>query len=200
MKTKEYLVKYALAEKGIILNKNGFVADLCIEFLTYIETGNALASEKAYQNKVNMIRQKYDAINNACQKQISANLWDVFYSEIVVYGKKMLFDVASDAKYEMYKTILIKKISKSESDEKRVNSVINDAFIKMYSLLSNNIIMFVKHMPKPIIGDTETMLNIVGKYNIEAYGENGSRAVNMPYFNKITFKKNQKLAWILTNK
>jgi len=93
MNTKEYVKKYILN----ITNKfrhNHFIQDLTIDFLTLLETGKTSTSEykiKCFENNVNVIKQKWNAINNKTIFGLPNKLWNYFYATVIIKMKEELF-------------------------------------------------------------------------------------------------------------
>jgi len=207
MKTKEYLIRYALTEKGIVINKNGFVADLAIEFLSYVETANGLVSIKSWDNKINMIRQKYDAIKNA-SKGFDEKIWTILYTEIINRCSKILFDktINCEANIALYKKSI--KIHNPKITEDEIEYIFSEGFVKKFFLLNKILLPYTVHMPQPprkyfYLKDTNIndVPEIIRVYNKTCFDSEGvKRIISMPEFNSITENKNQTIAWILSKK
>lgn len=89
MKTKEYVQKYGL-DKSDKFNHNEFVADLTNDLITALEVGNGKGNIKGFNNAVNAIKMKFDAINNKTVGNIE-KLWNFFFATVVVKLKEELF-------------------------------------------------------------------------------------------------------------
>ena len=92
MKTKEYVLKYNLS-KHDKFNHSEFVSDLTIDFLSLLEIGRANENIKGFNNAVNAIRMKFDAINNKTVGCIPEKLWNYFFATVVVKFREKLFPI-----------------------------------------------------------------------------------------------------------
>jgi curved DNA-binding protein CbpA len=89
MKTKEYVDKYNLS-KGDKFNHSDFVSDLTIDFISLLEVGKGRENIKGFNNSVNAIKMKFDAINNKTLGDIS-KIWNYFFATTIVKLKEELF-------------------------------------------------------------------------------------------------------------
>lgn len=207
MKTKQYLIRYALSSKGLVINKNGFIGDLVIEFLTYIETGNGLASTRAFENKINMIRQKYESIKNASDG-LDEKLWFVFFKDIIKKSQQILLVNKSDAdiNFQNFKTTLL--LSKEKLTHEQFDLILNDKFIYLFGALNKVILPYLINQPMPLgrfIDKSEINLlavaNCIDVHQKKCFDEKtGKRKIGMSDYNQLTENKNQTLSWILTKK
>ena len=88
--TKYYVKTYHLH----IDNKfshNQFINDFKHDFNELLSVGNALKSLKGFNNAVNAIRSKWDAINNKTVGNLPNKLWNYFYAVEIIQLKKTLF-------------------------------------------------------------------------------------------------------------
>lgn len=89
MKTQEYVRKYSL-NKSDKFNHNEFVSDLANDLLTLLEVGKGKEEIKGFNNAVNAIKMKFDAINNKTLGNIE-KIWGFFFATVVVKLKEELF-------------------------------------------------------------------------------------------------------------
>lgn len=89
MKTQEYVRKYSL-NKSDKFNHNEFVSDLANDLLTLLEVGKGRENIKGFNNAVNAIKMKFDAINNKTLGNIE-KIWGFFFATVVVKLKEELF-------------------------------------------------------------------------------------------------------------
>lgn len=103
MKTKEYIDKYYLntVNGASKFNHNDFVADLTIDFMTLLEVGKGTTNIKGYDNAVNAIRMKWNAINNKTVGQLPDKLWNYFYATVIIQYKYDLFPEIMKARDEV---------------------------------------------------------------------------------------------------
>jgi len=90
MKTKEYVLKYKLNESDKF-DHTEFVSDLTIDFLSLLEVGKATSNLKGFNNAVNAIRMKFDAVNNKTRGCIPEKLWKYFFATVIVKMRDNLF-------------------------------------------------------------------------------------------------------------
>lgn len=93
MKTKEYVEKYELNKDDRFDHKE-FTADLINEFFSLLEIGKNKDGEiniKGYENAVNCIRMKWNAINNKTLGQLPEKLWKYFYATTVAKMRDEMF-------------------------------------------------------------------------------------------------------------
>lgn len=89
MTTKEYIVKYSL-NKGTNFNRNEFIRDLSVDFMTLLEIGKARENLKGFNNAITAIKHKFDAINNKTRGDIS-KMWNYFFATVIVKIREQLF-------------------------------------------------------------------------------------------------------------
>lgn len=82
MKTKEYVKKYRLNENDKF-NHEDFVSDLTEDFLVLLEVNKANNNIRGFNNAVNAIRMKFDAVNNKTVGCIPDKLWNYFFATVV---------------------------------------------------------------------------------------------------------------------
>jgi hypothetical protein len=121
MKTLEYVRKYNL-DKGVNFNHNEFVIDLTTDFTTLLEVGNSTKSFKGYNNTVNAIRMKWDAINNKTMGQLPEKLWNYFYATVIVKLREQLFPDIMQAQREKSKRDYERRQEYRRFQEREFNS------------------------------------------------------------------------------
>lgn len=83
MKTQEYVKKFEL-NKSDKFNHSEFVADLANDFVALLELNKAQDNIKGFNNALNALRMKWDAINNKTVGQLPEKLWNYFFATVVV--------------------------------------------------------------------------------------------------------------------
>ena len=121
MKTLEYVRKYNL-DKGVNFNHNEFVIDLTNDFTTLLEVGNSTKSFKGYNNTVNAIRMKWDAVNNKTMGQLPEKLWNYFYATVIVKLREQLFPEEMQAQREKSKRDYERRQEYRRFQEREFNS------------------------------------------------------------------------------
>ena len=121
MKTLEYVRKYNL-DKGVNFNHNEFVIDLTNDFTTLLEVGNSTKSFKGYNNTVNAIRMKWDAVNNKTMGQLPEKLWNYFYATVIVKLREQLFPDIMQAQREKSKRDYERRQEYRRFQEREFNS------------------------------------------------------------------------------
>jgi hypothetical protein len=203
MKTKEYLIKYSFDKKWCKFSKNEFLADFTVEFLSILESDYGVASIKAFDNKVNTMRQKWDAIYKKAINSLSEDIWNYFYSDIVCEIKNMLFP--KDAKIRQIK---IKEYKKQQQNYLiNIDSIglLNDFFYAIISLTSKITLPIIKHITPTnqyaVLGvnkkDGEEV--VIKKYREMIKKHHPQNGGSQPQYNKITEAKNVIIAYLLTN-
>jgi len=99
MKTAEYVKKYNL-DKGVNFSHNEFVIDLTADFTALLEVGNSTKSFKGYNNAINAIRMKWDAVNNKTMGQLPEKLWNYFYATVIAKLRENIFPEEMQAQRE----------------------------------------------------------------------------------------------------
>jgi len=121
MKTLEYVRKYNL-DKGVNFNHNEFVIDLTTDFTTLLEVGNSTKSFKGYNNTVNAIRMKWNAVNNKTMGQLPEKLWNYFYATVIVKLREELFHEEMQAQREKSKRDYERRQEYRRFEEREFNS------------------------------------------------------------------------------
>ncbi len=94
MTTKEYILKYKLSSTNKF-NHTDFVEDLLMDFMTLLEVGKSPSKGlniKGFENTVNALRQKWDAIHNkTVDGGLPEKLWGFFFATKIVKMREELF-------------------------------------------------------------------------------------------------------------
>lgn len=93
MKTKDYIDKYEL-DRNDQFDHKSFTADLTNEFFSLLEVGKNKEGQlniKGYENAINCIRRKWDAINNKTVGQLPEKLWSFFFATVIAKMREELF-------------------------------------------------------------------------------------------------------------
>lgn len=94
MTTKEYIIKYKLNATNKF-NHTDFVEDFLMDFMTLLEVGKSPTNGlniKGFENTVNALRQKWDAIHNkTVDGGLPEKLWGFFYATKIVKMREELF-------------------------------------------------------------------------------------------------------------
>jgi hypothetical protein len=94
MTTKEYIVKYKLSASNKF-DHTEFVEDLLMDFMTLLEVGKSPSKGlniKGFENSVNALRQKWNAIHNkTVDGGLPEKLWGFFYATKIVKMRDELF-------------------------------------------------------------------------------------------------------------
>lgn len=198
MKTKEYVEKYRL-DKSDKFNHSEFVYDLTIDFMSLLEVGNACESFKGFNNAVNAIRMKFDAINNKTLGCIPEKLWNYFFATVIVKMKANLFPTEVKRQEEQKQ-----EKKRMYEERKRMNDYYyNDFFDRafFYSLLAD---MFKAKVPTEAFAtlqleSTATLDEVKTKYRELSFIHHPDKGGKQDEFIKLTEAKNKCLAY-LTNK
>lgn len=140
MKTKEYVEKYKL-NLNDKFNHSAFTADLTIDFISLLELGNAKENVKGFNNAVNAIKSKWDAINNKTVGQLPGKLWNYFYATVICKMRD-----------EMFPEIKEKRERKQREWERRQReeaSFLDDFFEDMFYGFIGKMVNSLR-IPKPI--------------------------------------------------
>jgi hypothetical protein len=131
MKTKEYVTKYNLSQSDKF-NHNEFVSDLANDLLTALEVGKGKENIKGFNNAVNAIKMKFDAINNKTLGNIE-KIWGYFFATVVVKLKEELFPEFVKAQNEQRE-----KAKRQYEERKRFEDSYDDFFFwgRMAGLLN----------------------------------------------------------------
>lgn len=94
MKTKEYIAKYRL-DCTNRFNQSEFMEDLLLDLMTLLEIGKSPdkgMNIKGFENAVNALRQKWNAIHNkTVSGGLPEKLWGYFYATKIIRMKQELF-------------------------------------------------------------------------------------------------------------
>jgi hypothetical protein len=131
VKTKEYVTKYNLSQSDKF-NHNEFVSDLANDLLTALEVGKGKENIKGFNNAVNAIKMKFDAINNKTLGNIE-KIWGFFFATVVVKLKEELFPEFVKAQNEQRE-----KAKRQYEERKRFEDSYDDFFFwgRMAGLLN----------------------------------------------------------------
>lgn len=83
MKTQDYVKKFKLNINDKF-NHTEFVADLANDFVALLELNKAQDNIKGFNNALNALRMKWDAINNKTVGNLPEKLWNYFFATVVV--------------------------------------------------------------------------------------------------------------------
>ena len=195
MKTKEYVIKYQL-DKSDKFNHSEFVYDLSIDFMSLLEVGNATESFKGFNNAVNAIRMKFDAINNKTKGCISEKLWSYFFATVIVKMKASLFPTEVRRQEEQKQ-----ERKRMHEERKRMNDYFyNDYFDRafFYSILAD---MFKVKIPTESftvlqLESDATADDVKTKYRELSFIHHPDKGGKQDDFIRLTEAKNKCLAYL----
>jgi len=88
MKPKEYIKKYNLIAGWKRSYQDNFLADLTSELFAFLEMLNAFDNPQKFDNALNMIRNKWDAISNKIPYGLPEGMWRYYYATTVLKIRK----------------------------------------------------------------------------------------------------------------
>jgi len=193
MTTKEYILKYNLS-KSDKFNRNEFVSDLTFDFITLLEVGKAKENLKGFNNAVNAIKMKFDAINNKTVGNIE-KLWNYFFATVVVKFRENMFPAQ------------MQKIREERAEEKRMyeerKSWENEQFGFFDNMFFFSIIADLFKMQKPLksfeilgLKEDATIEDIKTVYRKLSFEHHPDKGGNKEKFIEITEAKNKCLAFL----
>ena len=86
--TKQYIKTYNLT-KGTNFSYDNFTIDIITEFIIRLENNNAFSNYYKFENVINELHNKYDAINNKTLGNIT--LWDYIFAEFISTFRDVAF-------------------------------------------------------------------------------------------------------------
>lgn len=204
MRTKDYIIKYKLNIDDKFSHSD-FVNDLAADFMALLEVGKATETLKGFDNAVNAIRMKFDAINNKTVGCISEKLWNYFYATIIVKMREELFPEQMRNKRELAEERRQNYMRQKEA-RKSIDNMFEEELRKDWENRRKFWQSLFTNISKPI--DSIEILGLQNVDNIDA------DAVNLAYrklvkihhpdlggkqemFVNITAAKNKLLAWII---
>lgn len=84
MKPKDYIRKYRLDEGWYPYAQESFLKDLSEDFSELLERNGANGNLHGFDNAVNEIRAKWDAISNKVRNGLPEGVWRFFYASAVI--------------------------------------------------------------------------------------------------------------------
>lgn len=91
MKPKEFIEKYNLNSGWKMFIQDEFLTDMTSELLALLETYHAEKNIKGFDNAVNVIRMKWDAISKKIPYGIPEKLWGYYFATTIAKFREKMF-------------------------------------------------------------------------------------------------------------
>ena len=194
MKTKEYLEKYDLHKNDTFDHKE-FTSDLTNEFFSLLEVGKNKEGQiniKGYENAVQCIRRKWDAVNNKTVGQLPEKLWNYFYATVIAKMREEMFP----------KEMKLREEKKRQYEERNSwRKSYDDMWESMYArflfgaILNSNISVKQKVFEKLGLPDTATSEEVKTQYRVLSLKHHPDMGGKQEDFIALTEAKNKCLAY-----
>lgn len=203
MKPKDFIEKYNLDNGWKTFVQDEFLTDMTSELLALLETYHAEKNIKGFDNAVNVIRMKWDAISKKVPYGIPEKLWGYYFATTIAKIREQMFPK------EMAKRREDAEKRKAEwerrKDEREYwDNVQNDWYDSFFFGLAME---FLKINRKPTqafatlgLDDNATLEDVQKAYRKLSMEHHPDRGGDKEKFIAITEAKNKCLNWLNNNK
>ncbi len=91
MKPKEFILKYNLEKGWNKYKQNEFLTDMTSELIALLEIYHAENNIKGFENALNVIRMKWDAIDNKIPFGIPEKLWGYYFATTISKMREKMY-------------------------------------------------------------------------------------------------------------
>ena len=209
MKPKEIIKKFGIQEGWRKELQDDFLSCLTSEFIVFIEYYKAENNVKGFNNAIDVVRMKWDAISNKIRYGLPEELWSYFYATTINNIKKevcpievaRLERIKEEREEQQRKEQQLHKEWKKAQDERRkewersYDKYQQSAYERislMYLMLLAIPLESFQFMNLP---STASELDIKSKYKEMALKMHPDRGGNQEDFTKLIDAKNRCLKW-----
>ena len=199
MKPKEFIEKYNLNKGWNKYKQNEFLTDMTSELLALLETYHAENNIKGFDNAVNVIRMKWDAIDKKIPFGIPEKLWGYYFATTIAKIREQMFPEEMDKRREMAAKRKEEWERRKAEREFWEREMYGDFFGSFYEHLAA---LFLKNNIKPVdsfitLGLTEDASeeDVKKAYRKLSMEHHPDRGGNKEKFILITEAKNKCLSW-----
>lgn len=201
MKPKEYLKKYNLSNGWSTSYQKDFLNDLSNELLVFIEYYNAFDKPVQFNNAVNVIRDKWNAISNKVPFGLPDELWNYFYASIISKFRRETLPTETARKERERKEFI-----EAKKEEKIRQKIFDERYRAEYEERRNRwfkmMLGCIVLASAPIesfnilqLSPNSTVEEINASYRKLILNVHPDRGGNQEEFCKITEARNKCLAW-----
>ena len=199
MKPKEFIEKYNLNKGWNKYKQNEFLTDMTSELLALIETYHAENNIKGFDNAVNVIRMKWDAIDKKIPFGIPEKLWGYYFATTIAKIREQMCPEEMAKRREMAAKRKEEWERRKAEREFCEREMYGDFFGSFYERLAA---LFLKTNIKPVdsfitLGLTEDASeeDVKKAYRKLSMEHHPDRGGNKEKFILITEAKNKCLSW-----
>ena len=208
MKPKDFILKYGLNNGWNKYKQNEFLSDMTSELLALLETYQAENNIKGFDNAVNVIRMKWDAIDKKIPYGIPEKLWNYYFATTIAKIREQMCptemarrrEEAAKRKAEWERREAERKFWEREL----YGDFFGDFYSSFYERLAA---MYLKIVAKPtesfkVLGLDENateddVKTAYRKLSLETHPDRGG---DKDQFIAVTEAKNKCLSWLENNK
>lgn len=199
MKPKEFIEKYNLNKGWNKYKQNEFLTDMTSELLALLETYHAENNIKGFDNAVNVIRMKWDAIDKKIPFGIPEKLWGYYFATTIAKIREQMCPEEMAKRREMAARRKEEWGRRKAEREFWEREMYGDFFGSFYERLAA---LFLKTNIKPVdsfitLGLTEDASeeDVKKAYRKLSMEHHPDRGGNKEKFILITEAKNKCLSW-----
>lgn len=202
MKPKDFIEKYNLSKGWNKYKQNEFLTDMTSELLALLETYHAENNIKGFDNAVNVIRMKWDAIGKKIPYGLPEKLWGYYFATTIAkIREEMCPEEMAHRREEAARKKAEWERRKKEREEWE-RDMYGDCFSGFSSFYERLAAMFIKMDAKPVesfivLGlsedaSVEDVKKAYRKLSLETHPDRGG---DKDKFIAITEAKNKCISW-----
>jgi len=199
MKPKEFIEKYNLARGWNKYKQNEFLTDMTSELLALLETYHAENNIKGFDNAVNVIRMKWDAIDKKIPYGIPEKLWGYYFATTIAKIREQMCPEEMAARRERKVEWERRRAEHDRWQREMYEDMFGGWDDWFYSTLAA---MFLKSNVKPVesfavlgLDDNATIEDVKKAYRKLSLENHPDRGGDKDKFIAITEAKNKCLSW-----
>ena len=203
MKPKEFIEKYNLSKGWNKYKQNEFLSDMTSELLALLETYHAENNIKGFDNAVNVIRMKWDAIDKKIPFGIPEKLWGYYFATTIAKIREEMCpeEMAHRREVAARKKAEWERCKKEREEWER--EMYGDYFSSFYEHLAT---LFLKAVVKPVesfivlgLSEDASEDDVKKAYRKLSLEHHPDRGGDKEKFIAITEAKNKCLSWFSSN-
>lgn len=203
MKPKEFIDKYNLSKGWNKHKQNEFLSDMTSELLALLETYHAESNIKGFDNAVNVIRMKWDAIDKKIPFGIPEKLWDYYFATTIAKIREEMCPEEMAHRREVAARKKAEWERRKKEREEWEREMYGDYFSSFYEHLAA---LYLKAEVKPVesfivlgLSEDASEDDVKKAYRKLSLEHHPDRGGDKEKFIAITEAKNKCLSWFSSN-
>ena len=207
MKPKDFIEKYNLSKGWNKYKQNEFLTDMTSELLALLETYHAENNIKGFDNAVNVIKMKWDAIDKKIPFGIPEKLWGYYFATTIAKIREQMCPKEMAQRREEAAKRKEEYERRKRWREEMEREMYGDFFGGFSSFYERLAAMFLKTAAKPVesfavlgLSEDASEEDVKKTYRKLSMDTHPDRGGDKEKFIAVTEAKNKILSWFDNNK